>query len=338
MTYTLQCLDANNNWVSYDQKYVNTEVYPEWVPGGILTDNFAVSYTFADPRTSRFGAPDEKYIAYDAAHTHDPTGVTTWLDYVGGDAVITTERPDIHAGFGANLRGIYGAPTTTDWAATAAAGWHYKNVYLPGQANVIYPESGLLAQNDPTYLSDGVRFQTDAGVGASDPQFYSDSDGVVRRAMGGFITSKTSMIGQPLATATTGYATGKPTPTSQSASRPKMLNRPFRSVAELGYVFSGTPWKNLDFSTPESGYSELLDVFCVNESDDPSGLVAGKVDLNTRQAPVLAAVLANTSLYATGSKRRRRRRWELPTRQRSPSCSSRERRSGRQARPTSRSP
>jgi hypothetical protein len=63
-------------------------------------------------------------------------------------------------------------------------------------------------------------------------------------------------------------------------------------VGELGYVFSGTPWKNLDMSNPESGDSPLLDVFCINDTDDPNGLVAGKVDLNTQQVPVLAAILA----------------------------------------------
>jgi hypothetical protein len=71
-----------------------------------------------------------------------------------------------------------------------------------------------------------------------------------------------------------------------------MLNRPFRTVGELGYVFSGTPWRNIDVSTPESGAAALLDVFCINDTNDPNGLVAGKVDLNTRQAPVLQAILA----------------------------------------------
>jgi hypothetical protein len=63
-------------------------------------------------------------------------------------------------------------------------------------------------------------------------------------------------------------------------------------VAELGYVSSGTPWRQLDFSTPESGFNTLLDVFCINDTDDSKALVAGKVDLNTRQAPVLQAILA----------------------------------------------
>jgi hypothetical protein len=86
---------------------------------------------------------------------------------------------------------------------------------------------------------------------------------------------------------------GKPnTTTNEYASRPIVLNRPCRSVADLGYVFSGTPWRNLDMNTPESGATALLDAFCVNDTDDAGGLVAGKVNLNTRQAPVLQAILS----------------------------------------------
>jgi hypothetical protein len=71
-----------------------------------------------------------------------------------------------------------------------------------------------------------------------------------------------------------------------------MLHRPFHSVGELGYVFSDTPWRNLDFSTAESGGSALLDVFCLNDTSNSDGLAAGKVNLNTRQLPVLEAILA----------------------------------------------
>jgi hypothetical protein len=118
--------------------------------------------------------------------------------------------------------------------------------------------------------------------------YYSDPDGVVRRAMGAYVSAATTMVGLPLATSNT-YASGTVTETSQGQSRPVVLNRPFCSVGELGYVFSGTPWKNLDFFTPESGDAPLLDLFTLN--DTTSTLVAGKVNLNTRQAPVLAAIL-----------------------------------------------
>ncbi len=99
-------------------------------------------------------------------------------------------------------------------------------------------------------------------------------------------------IGMPEATAST-YTTdnGVGTPTSQSQSRPFILNRPLKSVAEMSYSFTGTPWKNIDFMTPESGDSALLDTFCVY-APPAGGMVAGKVDLNTRQLPVLQALVA----------------------------------------------
>jgi hypothetical protein len=86
--------------------------------------------------------------------------------------------------------------------------------------------------------------------------------------------------------------TVRPASPTQSDSRPFVLNRPFKSVAELSYTFSGTPWRNVDFFTPESGYSALLDVFCIQDTDSPTALVAGKVNLNTRQVPVLQALLS----------------------------------------------
>jgi hypothetical protein len=97
--------------------------------------------------------------------------------------------------------------------------------------------------------------------------------------------------GLPMKTAYS-YTTGTAAPGPEAISRPIILNRPFRSVAELGYAFSDTPWRNLDFSTPESGAAALLDLFCINDAGGSNLLVAGRVNLNTQQAPVLQAILA----------------------------------------------
>lgn len=114
----------------------------------------------------------------------------------------------------------------------------------------------------------------------------TDPDGVVRRAMGGYAsstgTTPTTVVGLPM--------TGT-TPVNPS-SRPIILHRPFRSVAELGYVFSDTPWKNIDFFSSESGDGGLLDVFCIKDDDRPDALSAGRLDLNSRQTPVFQALLA----------------------------------------------
>ena len=136
---------------------------------------------------------------------------------------------------------------------------------------------GELTQNlisDPDATSPGIELP----VG-----YFADPDGVVRRAMGGY-ASAVSTIGLPMAT-----VAGNPI---NASNRPIILHRPFRSVAELGYVFSDTPWKNIDFFSPESGDGALLDTFCINEDYRPDAVSAGQVDLNTRQAPVIQALLA----------------------------------------------
>ena len=151
---------------------------------------------------------------------------------------------------------------------------------------------GYFAQNNPYIIS------------ANGKLYYEDPDSVVRRGMDAYGTSgnDSTTLGMPTATAYLNPLASDPiyvngssnsgatVPTTQS--RPVMLNRPFRSVADLGYVFRDEPFKNIDFFTPESGDSALLDVFCIDEDNRPDGLVAGKVNLNTRQPKVLQAILS----------------------------------------------
>jgi hypothetical protein len=87
---------------------------------------------------------------------------------------------------------------------------------------------------------------------------------------------------------------------------PIMLNRPFRNVAELGYASRDLPWKSLDLFNDKSADAGLLDVFTITDGapvKDAGGVVigmvepavvAGSVNLNTRQAPVLQTILAGT--------------------------------------------
>jgi hypothetical protein len=165
----------------------------------------------------------------------------------------------------------------TEFADTVRVGLFSENV-MPGEATV----------KDPN---------------APYRQAYADPDDVVRRAsgaraaLGGF----TATEGLPLSQ--------RPSAEKDNAqNRPIVLNRPFQSVGEMGYAFRGSPWKNIDFSTPESGDTALLDVFCISEPpplanaslstalDDarPSAppLVAGKINLNTRQEPVIRALIS----------------------------------------------
>jgi hypothetical protein len=80
--------------------------------------------------------------------------------------------------------------------------------------------------------------------------------------------------------------------------RPIILQRPFRSVAELGYVFRDTPWQTLSFFDETSADSALLDLFCVSESPP---VTAGKVNVNKASDKVLEAILSNAGMAADGS-------------------------------------
>jgi hypothetical protein len=79
-----------------------------------------------------------------------------------------------------------------------------------------------------------------------------------------------------------------------SSWRPVMMNRPFRSVGEMAYVFRDQPFKTLDFSSANSPDAGLLDLFCVSDYNDASNRRAGVINLNSPQAPAMGAVLAGT--------------------------------------------
>ena len=81
-----------------------------------------------------------------------------------------------------------------------------------------------------------------------------------------------------------------PSSSTANNARPILLNRPFRSVGEMGYAFRDLPWKSLDFFSERSGDSALLDVFCISESPD-DGIVANRVSLNSASDAVIRALL-----------------------------------------------
>jgi Tfp pilus assembly protein PilX len=276
--------DASGNWITYDDGPVQpydfgSQSFISMWPQGTAADDLALQefnvadyYGAArtDPRTSRWG--------FDIGQSMSS------IPMVGGsnsNNEYCTYRPDGGLSYGTHIGG--------------RADKGFANI-----ANNYGSGTGYRGFQHGYWTENSVRqtYQTDSSD--SGLRYARDPDGVVRRAMGGYwsdttnggtlATSGTSpttpVVGLPMATGTTnGYI-----------SRPTILHRPFRSVAELGYVFSGTPWRNLDLSFPESGDSPLLDVFCVNENTNPTGLVAGRVDSNTRQAPVLQALLSGVIL------------------------------------------
>jgi len=158
------------------------------------------------------------------------------------------------------------------------------------------------------------------------PTYYSDPDGVVRPADGAFGNATTGdgmltyqglcygvnvdYTNRPAHNTTSlrGSGTGAPTGAGpfavgdkggnvQHGRRPVILNRPFRSVGELGYVFRGEPFKSLDFFSTSSADAALLDVFSVADQARVSNgqlnsVVAGQVNLDNAPYQVIQALLS----------------------------------------------
>ena len=138
---------------------------------------------------------------------------------------------------------------------------------------------------------------------ATTSTYVNDPDGITRRAMAYYARDFSDW--PQFDTAISGTSTNLASVGLGHSRRPIILNRPFRSVAELGHVFRGSWWRNLDFTFPESGDSALLDVFCISDPNPGNPLVAGKLNLNTRQKPCLAAVIAGAyydELNQTGAR------------------------------------
>jgi hypothetical protein len=72
------------------------------------------------------------------------------------------------------------------------------------------------------------------------------------------------------------------------------MNRPFRSAGEMGYAFRDRPFTTLDLFSSTSPDAGLLDLFSANEIRKPLGMRAGVINLNTLQAPALAAMISET--------------------------------------------
>ena len=207
-----------------------------------------------DPRSNRFGNIGN----YD--HFRSET-LPYWNDKNYEDNLYKTLRPDSTKTQNTVWTSIpYGVPLYV-YAPVPPAGWA---PLTPG------PDLGATAYR-PGWLTENKDTL---------PTWYKDNDGILRNGDAAYASGA---WGQPLEQANS--AAGL-------ASRPVILDRPFRSVAEMGYAFRDLPYKSLDFFTENSADAALLDVFSVNESP-VTGVTAGVLNPNTPHQPVLKAVLAN---------------------------------------------
>jgi len=147
----------------------------------------------------------------------------------------------------------------------------------------------LIAQNrryDPVTLSGSLT--------AGESTFYTDPDGVVRPG-DAYRVNASSGHGNVVH-----FDDGDAVPpTGEEARQPYrsvVLDRPFHSVGELGYVFRDVPYRTLDFWTKYSADAGLLEVFSV--SDEPR-VAAGKVNINAAPLPVVGSILKGAGKHAT---------------------------------------
>jgi hypothetical protein len=239
--------------------------------GNVEADKLATtSYGPFDPRTTRFST----YVGWFSGQPVPPSN-TTFYPMAGSRYSCQDGAPSAPS-----ATGFYpnSTPNITpqDWAVNSAT------------KNTTAGETSPTLLNNLTLLA-----------------YYSDPDGVIRPGDG--LNGNTGTgDGLPLFTSagTTStakgdtIATGDLSGNTQHGRRPVILNRPFRSVGELGYVFRDLPFKTLDFFTQYSADAALLDVFSINDEakvnsyNQLSAVVAGRLSLSNAPYEVVQAVLS----------------------------------------------
>jgi hypothetical protein len=155
-----------------------------------------------------------------------------------------------------------------------APGWYLKTLAKAGsKISLFSAEPSRLQRNSSPIALEPNRFD--------DPFRYTDPDGVQRRGVSAYADEISSE--------------GWPMHQNNSSSRPVVLDRPFQSISELGNVFRGTPWRNLDLMTPESGDRVLLDLFTLEEAP-ADNVVGGRVNLNMASLDVLTALIQGAGM------------------------------------------
>jgi hypothetical protein len=277
-TVSLEYQDANNNWIPYRQvNFVKS--------GNQRTSGVAYDYDAAADASGTNGNPYLQSllqtwrgsVGYAVNYTRSAV-----MNINGQNWMVNYPRDTLIA---SDPRLAWGPEYPLgDWGGSVGQ-WLDSN---KEEIQTIWPaltNSSTTADMFHNYFWGNLstNMQVGTGVGGADSKgYYRDADGIVRRPMGGYVSNNT--IGMPLVTVE--GASG------QISNRPIMLQRPFRSVAELGCVFANLPWKQLGMITPESGFNALLDLFCINEDNNADALESGRVDLNGLQPAVFQAILS----------------------------------------------
>ena len=293
---------ANNSWNNND-KWVNMVPYSYAGRGGVwqggfvnyavsdfdFVANFAQVIVKADPRSIRFNTV--------GSDNHNLRGLANggrltrglWnmepLDYRNDVAQYTqVQVPGPRAAAAADGGFAANEQNTVFHSTPPLLGPQIPFPPVSTGVNCFYPS--LLCRN--TYAN-----AAPAGANGAVRASYTDPDGIQRIADCGLYpdpawNASVTTSGNP-------FLPSSPTtaPAGNNPDRPIVLNRPFRSVAELGYVFRDQPFKTLDFFSDKSADAGLLDLFCVSENT--SGLRAGVINLNSQNAAAMASLLSGAA-------------------------------------------
>lgn len=213
---------------------------------------------------------------------------------------------------GIRPRNTYNAQVWSGWSRLGVAidprttrfNWYYADSPNPG--GTLRPDPALIGSKTGAgnITGEGWTVPGDKAFGllaanipvnpitATDNMHYADPDGIVRRG-----------DGEERASVPAGQRVF-PLGTGRIDDRPRVLNRPFESVGDMGYAFRDQPWKTLDFHTANSGDGALLDFFTVEETpldSERRPLRAGVLNPNSASAEVLAAILERATRAERGA-------------------------------------
>jgi Tfp pilus assembly protein PilX len=280
---------GNQRWIAFRLSLAGTNIpagafTPSQNPVLILKPGFQVTLDYQSPNSTWY---PYSFLQGNSASTNTWIGTTSTprnLNLVTDYSIYGKLSGTIPT-----LVNSSGSSTATPWATATLA------------------DAPMFAKAD----SRSTRYNSQIGVvNVTSPPLASASAGVV-----GSIWPNTYATPPPMWTTASPGPTPSPNPNPSTYSqasdngpagsnpynetngdgvRSIIMNRPFRSVGEMGYAFRDQPFKTLDFSSTNSPDAGLLDLFSVNEYNDSSGMRAGVINLNSRQAGAVAAVLKNT--------------------------------------------
>jgi hypothetical protein len=264
----------------YAYQYPSPQVIGDVTPiNGIMN---VLAWGLADPRTSRMTTYNEN-----ASETYNAD------DY-----------PDTGGNYAISQKAI---PGYNPIAPTISAINFVSPTFSQNSISDGFPQDWVTNNNttNPPPRCGDWRAGLSYPYGKATTTYYADPDGVVRPGDGLYINLSSfdgNMLflnnGNPTANGRPISATDAGN--TQHGRRPVFLNRPYRSVGELGYVSRDLPFKTLDFFSSSSADAALLDVFSLTDetktsSSQINSVVAGQFNPSNAPVPVIQAVLSGGS-------------------------------------------